>query len=165
MEKLRTAAIAVAVASLTLVPLAAASAAPKPPKPHAKFEVSKLVLVGHRTYDVANADAVVKARIQVKDHDKKFDPATVTLSVTEKTSGLPASMTTVKAHLAGHSKVVSNWHATITVAKGSVAPGATATYCITLVKVADGTAVTPVRVSAKGLTGRDCFNVTNTAKP
>jgi hypothetical protein len=163
MEKLRTAAAAVGVAALTLAPLAAASAAAKP---HAKFEVSKLVLVGHtRTYDVANADAVVKARVQVKDHDKKFDPATVTLLVKEKTSGLPASMTTVNAHLAGRSKVVSNWHATITVAKGSVAPGATATYCISLVKVADGTAVTPVRTSAKGLTGRDCFNVINTATP
>jgi hypothetical protein len=162
MEKLRTAAVVATVAALSFVPLAAASAAPKP---HAKFEVTKLTLSGHRTYDVANADAIVKARIQVKDHDKTFDPATVTLSVREKTSGLPASMTTVKARLAGRSKVVSNWHATITVAKGSVAPGTTATYCITLVKVADGTAVTPVRTSAKGLAGRDCFNVTNSATP
>jgi plastocyanin len=163
MEKFRAAAIALVVSAVAVVPLAAASAAAKP---HARFEVSKLAIVGHtRTYDVADKDAVVKARIQVKDHDKKFDPASVTLTVTEKISGLPAGSTTFKARLAGHSKVVSNWHATITVAKGSVAPGTTATYCIALVKVADGTAVTPVRVSAKGLVGRDCFNVTNTATP
>ena len=163
MAKLRIAAVTLVAGALTVVPLAAASAAADP---HARFEVSKLAIVGHtRSYDVADADAVVKSRIQVKDHDKKFDPATVTLSVTEKVSGLPAVSTTVKARLAGKSKVVSNWHATVTVAKGSVAPGTTATYCIALVKVADGTAVTPVRASAKGLVGRDCFTVTNTATP
>ena len=162
MEKHRLAAIAVAVSALTVVPLAASAA----PMPQARFEVSKLAIVGHtRTYDVANADAVAKVTVQVKDHDKTFDPATVTLAVKEKVSGQPALMTTVNAHRVGRSKVVTNWHATITVAKGSVAPGATATYCISLVKLADGTAVEPVRTSAKGLVGRDCFNLINTTTP
>jgi len=147
-----------AVGGLVLAPLAVASAAPTKPAP--KFVVSKLGIVGHTTtYDVTAKPAVIKAQVQVKDFDKKFDPTSVKLVVVEKASGVPATTFTVAARKIGRSAVVSNWAAAITVPKGSVA----ATYCITIVKVDDANPATlPVLALAKGLQGRDCFTVVNT---
>jgi hypothetical protein len=151
-------AAALVVASAVLAPVGAAAAQPTR---HARFEVSALALAGHtRTYDVGTVAAVVRARVQVKDHDKAFDPATVTLTLTEQASGVPVATSTVDAVRVGHSRVVSNWHATVTVPAGAVAPGATATYCVRVVTVADQGAL-PVTARARGLAGRDCFTVTN----
>ncbi len=160
-RNVRTGAAALAAATLLLVPATAASAAPKA---HPRFEVSALSLVGHtRSYDVATAAAVARARVQVKDHDKTFDPTSVVLTVTEQVSGATVTTSTVAATRVGHSRVVSNWHATITVDQGSVAPGTTATYCLRLVTATDQGAL-PVSAAAKGLVGRDCFTVTNSAQ-
>jgi len=163
MRLVRTLAAATISAALVAAPLAASQAAPAAkhsPTPKAKFAVTKLVVVGKKkAYDVTAADAVVKVRVQVKDRDKKFDPATVKLVVVEKIAGTVVDTFTVSARKVGASKVVSNWHAKITVPKGSAA----ATYCIRVVKVDDASPATlPAVAMAKGLAGRDCFVVTNT---
>ena len=144
---------------LVLAPIAAATAAPTKPAP--RFVVSKLGIVGHTTtYDVTAAAATIKVQVQVKDFDKKFDPTTVKLVVVEKVSGAPATTFTVAARRVGKSKVVSSWQAAVTVPQGSVA----ATYCLKVVKVDDASPATlPVLALAKGLLGRDCFTVVNTA--
>jgi hypothetical protein len=166
MQTRRLAPILLVAAALAAAPLSVASAhTTASHKAHAGFAVSKLTVVGHdRTYDVATAGVSVKVRVQVKDFSKKFDPASVTLSVAEKESGTPASTFTVSAHRVGKSHVVSNWHATITVPQGAVAPGTQARYCVSLVKVnPDNTDVLPVVAKANHLPGRDCFTVVNTA--
>jgi hypothetical protein len=154
------------IAAIALTPLAVASAAThhvvKP-----RFVVSQLGIVGHTsTYDVAKKAAVVRVRVQVKDHDKKFNPASVKLVVVEKVSGAVVDTAVVKARLVGRSRVVSNWLGTVTVPVGGVAPGTSATYCLTLVRVDDtSTATLPVLATAPGLAGRDCVVVTNSTKP
>ncbi|MFN8168188.1 MAG: hypothetical protein U0S36_05335 [Candidatus Nanopelagicales bacterium] len=163
MRLVRTLAAATVAAALVAAPLAAAQAAPaaKPTKTaKPKFAVTKLVIVGTTTtYDVTAADAKVKVHVQVKDKDKKFNPATVKLVVVEKVAGTVVDTITVDAKRVGKSKVVTNWHATVTVPKGSPA----ATYCLSLVKVDDTSPDTlPVVATAKGLAGRDCFVVTST---
>jgi hypothetical protein len=165
MRLVRTLAAATITAALVAVslPLAASQAAPaaKPTKNvKPKFAVTKLVVVGKKkTYDVTAADAVVKVHVQVKDKDKKFDPASVKLVVVEKVGGTVVDTITVSARKVGKSKVVSNWHAKVTVPQGSPA----ATYCLSLVKVDDANPATlPVVATAKGLAGRDCFVVKNT---
>jgi hypothetical protein len=176
MHNLRSVALAVtAAAAIALTPMAAASATapqhPTPSKPaatskvHAAIAASSLSIVGHKwTYDVGSAAATVKVRIQVRDHSKKFDPATVTLQITDKATGLPTTTFTVAAKLLGKSKVVTNWRAVITIPEAAVAAGSTATYCITLVTVgANSTTVAPTTTKAKGLAGRDCFKVINSA--
>lgn len=153
-----------AVVAATAVTVSATVPASAHAKRPARFEVSSVSVVGHdRAYDVATADAVVRARVQVKDHDRTFDPASVVLTVTEQVSGVALDTSRVQARLVGKSKVVSNWRATITVPVGSVAPATTATFCVVLVTVADGSAVAPVRTTAKGQLGRSCFTVTNSA--
>ena len=152
--------IGLAAASLLVMPGGAAAAAAKP---QPRFAVTALALVGHqRTFDVAGAAVVARARVQVKDHDKKFDPTSVVLTVAEQVSGTPVTTTTVAATRVGNSRVVSNWRAAITVPQGSVAPGTTVTYCLRVVTAADQGAA-PVTASARGLAGRDCFQVTNSA--
>lgn len=165
MHTRRLAPILLTAAALAVAPLSVASANTPTHKAHAGFAVSRLTVLGHdRTYDVASAGASVKVHVQVKDHSKKFDPASVTLSVAEKESGTPATTFTVNAHRVGRSHVVSYWHATISVPQGAVAPGTQATYCVSLVKVnPDSTDVLPVVARAKHLAGRDCFKVVNTA--
>jgi plastocyanin len=163
MRLVRTLAAATISAALVAAPLAAsqaAPAAPKTPKAAPKFAVTKLVVVPKKkTYDVTAADAVVKVRVQVKDKDKKFDPASVKLVVVEKVAGVVVDTITVSARKVGASKVVSNWHAKVTVPMGSPA----ATYCLKIVKVDDANPATlPEIATAKGLAGRDCFVVTNT---
>ena len=103
-------------------------------------------------------------RVQVKDHSKKFDPASVTLTVTDKSTGQPTTTIVIDARRVGKSKVVTNWLATLTVPQGSVAAGTTAVYCVSLVNV-DTTApgAAPIATSTKGLAGRDCFTVINQA--
>ena len=165
MRLVRTLAAATISAALVAAPLAASQAAPSPGAKHTptakpKFAVTKLVVVGKKkTYDVTAADAVVKVHVQVKDKDKKFDPTSVKLVVVEKVGGTVVDTITVSARKVGASKVVSNWHAKVTVPKGSPA----ATYCLKIVKVDDANPATlPVLATAKGLAGRDCFVVTNT---
>ena len=165
MNARRTALFAVAVATATATALApAATAAPKAKKDvKPKFVVSKLKIVNYKkTIDVAEKDAKVKVQATVKDKSKKFDPTSVKLVVTEKETGEAKDTFVVKAKLKGKSKVVSNWRGTIGIPQGSVDPGATAVYCVKLVKVNDSDPSTlPVVKSAKGLSGRDCFTVTN----
>jgi hypothetical protein len=153
----RTVIAAAAGAGLVLAPLAVASSAQAAPtKPKPRFVVSALTLVGPTTLDVSTAPAVVKARVQVKDFSRKFDPASVRLVVVEKTGGAVVDTMTVAARKVGRSGVVSTWRAAITVPQGSPA----ATYCIALVKVDDASPATlPVLAQAKGLRGRDCFRV------
>jgi hypothetical protein len=153
----RIAIAAAAAAGLVLAPLAVAgTASAAPSKPTPRFVVSALTLIGPATVDVSAAPATLRARVQVKDFSKKFDPATVRLVVVEKSAGTVVDTMTVTARKLGRSKVVSNWGAAITVPQGSPA----ATYCITLVKVDDSSPATlPVLKQAKGLQGRDCFTV------
>jgi hypothetical protein len=163
MRLVRTLAAATITAALVAAPLAASQAAPAAkhtPTAKPKFAVTKLVVVGKKkTYDVTSAAAVVKVHVQVKDKDKKFDPATVKLVVVEKEAGTVVDTFTVDAKKVGKSKVVSNWHAKITVPAGSTA----ATYCLKVVKVDDANPATlPAVATAKGLAGRDCFAVVNT---
>jgi plastocyanin len=163
MRLARTLAAATITTALVAAPLAAsqaATAATDTPTAKPKFAVTKLVVVGKKkTYDVTSAAAVVKVRVQVKDRDKKFDPATVKLVVVEKVAGTVVDTFTVSARKVGKSKVVSNWHAKVTVPAGSPA----ATYCLKVVKVDDASPATlPAVATAKGLAGRDCFVVTNT---
>jgi hypothetical protein len=155
----RKVAAGLAAAAVLLLPATSAAAVTKP---HPRFTVSALGLVGHtRVYDVADAPAVARVRVQVKDHDKTVDPTSVVLTVVEQVSGEPGNTTAVAATRVGSSRVVTNWHAAITLAQGAVAPGTTATYCLRLVTAAaPGTAV--VTATARGLAGRDCFAVTNT---
>jgi hypothetical protein len=154
----RTVIAAAAGAGLVLAPLAVASSAQAAPtKPKPRFVVSALTLLGPASVDVSAAPATLKARVQVKDFSKKFDPATVRLVVVEKSGGAIVDTMTVKARKAGRSAVVSNWLARITIPQGS----APATYCIALVKVDDASPATlPVLKLAKGLQGRDCVTVT-----
>jgi hypothetical protein len=149
--------------ALVLAPLAAATAAPTKSAPAPKFVVSKLGIVGSTTtYDVTKAPATIKVHVQVKDFDKKFNPTSVKLIVVEKVTSAPAITFTVAARLVGKSPVVSNWAATITVPAGSAA----AQYCLKIVKVDDASPATlPVLALARGLQGRDCFTVVNTAPP
>lgn len=173
----RTAAFAGAcTAALVLASGAAAMAAPgdhghKPdkttksnhahaPKVHkGEVGVTKLQIINvKKQRDVATEDAVVRAHVQVKDRSKAFTPDQVTLKVVDST-GADTTMA-VDAVRKGRSKVVTNWHASFTVAAGSVAPGATATYCIKVVKVSDGTDLLDT-TKAKGLKGRDCVTVVN----
>jgi len=147
-----------AAAALVGAPLASATAATHKPAPKPRFVISALQIVGSRTsYDVATAPAVVKFRVQVKDFDKKFDPAWVNVVVVEKVSGAPATTFTVATHRVGRSKVVTNWLGTITVP----AKSAPATYCLSVVKASASSPTLPVVATAKGLAGRDCFTVTN----
>ncbi len=163
MRIIRTVAATTVALALVAAPLAASEAATaaKPTTAHkVKFAVTKLVIVGTtRTYDVTSAAAVVKVRVQVKDSDKKFNPASVKLVVVEKVAGTVVDTFTVVATRVGKSKVVTNWHAKVTVPAGSAA----ATYCLRMVKVDDASPGTlPVLATAKGLAGRDCFTVVNT---
>ena len=159
----RTVSVALTAGAVALAPLAVASAMSHP---HVKFALTKLSIVPNKgTFNVygATTDLTVRARVQVKDFDKKFDPRTVKLVVIEKLSGQPSAIVRVNAFPRGKSKVVSNWSADLTVPNGTVAEGATATYCIALVKVDDTSPATlPVVATAKGLSGRDCFTVVNT---
>ena len=162
---------AATAAAVALAPMAAVAApAAKPDKPvkpvKPNFSVSKLTILKHKKkVDVATKDAVIKARVKVKDKSKAFDPTKVKLVVTEKETGEAKDTFVVDARLRGKSKVVSNWQAKITVPAGSVEPGATAVYCIKLVKVNDGDPSTlPVTKLAKGLRGRDCVKVVNSAE-
>ncbi len=162
----RTTRVAAAALTAGAVALAMAGIADAAAKPHAKFAVTKLSIVNYKAkVDVAKTPATVRAQIQVKDFDKKFDPKTVKLVVTDKAAGTPVTTFTVNASLVGRSKVVSNWKASIVVPKGGVDPGKSVVYCISLVKVDDASPATlPVVALAKGLVGRDCFTVVNTAK-
>ncbi len=160
-------------AALVLASGASAFAAPKPDahqkadKPaKAAVAVTKLQIVNvKKVRDVATADAVIRAHVQVKDHSKKFSPDSVTLKVVQKSdTGEVESTLVVDAVRKGKSKVVTNWLAKITVPQGSVAPGETATYCIRVVKALDATVDAPLAsTKAKGLAGRDCVTVTNSA--
>jgi len=152
---------AVTASALAIAPAATAAPKEKPVKPN--FAVSKLSIVNYKkTVDVAKKDATVKFKVQVKDKSKKFNPTSVRLTVTEKVSGAEATTVVVKTKRTGKSKVVTSWSGKLTVAKGSVEPGATAVYCVSLVKVNDSDPDTlPVVKTAKGLSGRDCFTVVN----
>ena len=176
----RGAAVALtAAAALVLTPMAVAFAAPNPthgtPASHsthaahpvkARFVISKLVTLPSRNLDVKAGAVTLKFAVQVKDFDKKFDPKSVSILVAEKGSTTGASNITVKTRLVGKSKVVSNWRGTLTIAQGSIPAGTKATYCVSLVKVdPTSTAVLPVLASAKGLAGRDCFTIMNSATP
>ena len=173
MRVLTTTALAIATAAaLALAPVAAASATAAPKHPSVKhthhvaaITVSSLSIIGHqKIYNVADKAAVVKVRVQVKDRSKKFDPASVTLTITDKATGQPTTTIVIAAHRVGKSKVVTNWLAKLTVPQGSVAAGTTAVYCVSLVNVDPTTAAAvPTATSAKGLAGRDCFTVVNQA--
>jgi len=167
MRTLTTTAAVLTAGAVALAPLAAATAAGTAAKPKAKFAVTKLSIIRpDATRNVNAADAVIKAQVQVKDLDKKFDPKSVTLVVVEKASGTPVATAAVKAKRLGRSAVVTSWAATITVPKGSVDAGATVSYCLTLVKVDPASpAALPVVATAKGLAGRDCVSVTNKPAP
>ena len=157
--------VAVTSAAMLVVPAAVATATPRPDKPmKAQFGVSKLSIVhANKVLDVASQDAALKVHIQVKDRSKAFDPASVTLKVTKNGTDDDGTVK-VDARLVGTSKVTSNWRARLTIPAGSVAPGQTATYCITVVKVGpEGTEALPTAIKAKGLQGRDCVTVVNSA--
>ena len=158
--RLTTKLVAVAAATaLAGAPLASATAAKHKPVTKPRFVISALQIVGSTTpYDVATAPAVVKFRVQVKDFDKKFDPASVNVVVVEKVSRSAATTFTVATQRVGRSKVVTTWLGTITVP----AKSAPATYCLSVVKASAGAPTLPVVATAKGLAGRDCFTVTNT---
>ncbi len=148
-----------AVTALVAAPVASATAASHKPAPKPRFVVSALIIGSKASYDVTSAPATVRVRVQVKDFDKKFNPASVKLVVVDKAATMPAETFTVVAHRVGRSKVVTNWLGTITVPKGS----APATYCLRVVKVDDASLATATVVAtAKGLAGRDCFVVTST---
>ena len=157
MRLVRTLAATAVASALVIAPIAVSSAAAKP-APKAKFVISALTLVGPSTVDASAAATSVKFRVQVKDFDKKFDPKSVKVVVVTRTAGVDtASSFVASARLVGKSKVVSNWAGSIVIPKGSPA----ATYCLTLVKVADDTKITvDTTAMAKGLRGRDCFTVT-----
>ena len=171
--RMRTATIAVATAAaLALAPLSGAVAAkpddkPQKPKKSQKadkpaFKVSKLSLGNKKVVDVADADATVKVRVQVKDRSGEFDPAKVRLSIVEKTAGTEVENLTVNAKRAGKSKKVSNWVGKVRIPQDSVPAGTSVTYCVKLVKVvADDASAEPVVATAKGLKGRDCVTVVN----
>jgi hypothetical protein len=163
MRLARTLVAAAAVTALVAAPVASATAASHKPAPKPRFIISALQIIGSKaSYDVTSAAATVRLRVQVKDFDKKFDPASVKVVVVEKVSGAAADTVTVTTHRVGRSRVVSSWLGTITVPKGSAA----ASYCLKLVKVDDASPATlPVLATAKGLAGRDCFTVTNTTPP
>jgi hypothetical protein len=165
MRYARTLSIALTAGAVAFAPLAVAQAKSEP---RAKFAVTKLSLVPHKsTFNVygSDSDLTVKALVRVKDFDKKFEPSTVKLVVREKLSGELSTTVGVMAVLKGKSKVVSHWSAKITVPNGTVAEGDTATYCIALVKVDDASSATlPAVQTAKGLAGRDCFTVINTER-
>jgi hypothetical protein len=157
--------VAVSSAAMLVVPATVATAKPKTDKPaKAKFGVSKLsILHAKKERDVATEDAMLKAQVKVKDHSKAFDPASVTLKVTKDGTDDDGTVK-VDAKLVGKSKVVSNWRAKLTIPAGSVAPGETATYCIKVVKVdPEDTEAVPTAIKAKGLQGRDCVTVVNSA--
>jgi hypothetical protein len=165
----RTAAIAaVTAAGLALAPMAGATAVKPDPKPKAEktekvgFAVTKLKVVGKKTVDVADQDATIKVRAQVKDKSKAFDPSKVRITLVEKVSGAEDERFTVTAKLAGKSKKVSNWVGKVNVPQDSVAEGTEAVYCVKLVKVvADDPSEEPVVAQAKGLQGKDCVTVVN----
>jgi hypothetical protein len=161
MKAPRTALLIGSTTVVSLAFLAPSAMAAKAPN----FAVTKLSIVHYKkTVDVATKGAKVKVRVQVKDHSKKFNPTSVKLVVSEKVSGEEATQVTVKTHRTGKSKSVTNWQGTLSVPAGAVAPGTTATYCIKLVKVNDADPSTaPVVKTAKGLAGRDCFTVKNSA--
>jgi hypothetical protein len=159
-------AIAVSAAAVLVVPATAAMAKPnhdKPAKAKDSVSVSKLsILHAKKDRDVTTKDAVLKAQVKVKDHSKKFAPDTVTLKVVQKdeTSEMVQAFP-VDAKLVGKSKVASNWRAKITIPAGTAA----GKYCIRLVKVdmSSTDEVPPTVVRAKGLQGRDCVTVINSA--
>lgn len=161
----RTLVASAAVAAVALAPLASVQAASHPAAKHhpvkPRFYVSKLAIIGSRTtFDVTKTAAVIKIRVQVKDHDKAFNPGSVNIVVALKDSD-PKTPTAfeVKTRLAGHSRVVSNWLGVINVPAGS----ASGTYCLRTVWVdPTSTAALPVVFSAPRLPGRDCFTVVNT---
>ena len=163
----RTLAAGAALAAAALsVGAVTASATTAPVKPKPKFVISALTIVGHPTkagpsytYNVTKAPATLKFRVKVKDFDKKFDPKTVTVAIQDKLSATVVQTFTVKTTLVSKSGVVSNWHGALTVPKGAPA----GQYCLVVVKVdPNSTAASPVRASAKGLAGRDCFTIIDT---
>lgn len=181
MHPLRVTAAVVTVAATAFVPVAIANAAPGgtpgsphpkptasttsgapstpvPPRPRPKFVVSQLSLGGARTVDVKAGPVTLPVRVQVKDFDRKYDVKTVTVSWTMDGVVQPNAL---QGKLVGHSRVVSNWRATLTVPT-TVAPGKSALVCLKDVTVA-GASTQPVKATAKGLSGRDCVTVVNSA--
>ena len=159
--------VLLAVVGATALATAFAPAAAAAPKAKKKvtpdFSITKLSITNYnKTVDVKSGPRTVKFQVQVKDKSKKFDPATVRLAVTEKVTGGESSTITVKTHRVGKSKVVTNWRGKLIIPTPEIAPGASATYCVKLVKVDDTSSATlPVVKSAKGLSGRDCFTAIN----
>lgn len=181
MHPLRVTAAVVTVAATAFVPVAIANAAPggtpgsphpKPtattssgtpaaptaPRPRPKFVVSQLTLGGARTVDVKAGPVTLPVRVQVKDFDRKYDVKTVTVSWT--VDGV-VQATALQGKLVGRSRIVSNWRATLAT-PATVAPGATVKVCLKDVTVA-GASTQPVKATARGLAGRDCVTVVNTA--